>query len=154
MGRKTGSKRKYVTERFAVPETALRSIDSTGDLQPGEVVVTRQRSTALGRVPFPPRLAWEVWRLRKHKKFSSGQVARIPNLIPAPSVKSRESQAKRYLANVNRFLATPEGLVYTTAQWWGGWIETGRVDPLRDLNEEIRQAKLAQLERESVSRRR
>ena len=138
MGRKTGSTTPSV---FAVSTSALRRIDGPGDLRPGEVGVEirlRRQSivTAVMPLPFPSELHLELWRLKTQKGFSYGQIVRSPavgrRLAPRSRAKDPESSrltlAKRYVAEVNAFLATPIGTAIQASKSWREWLTTG-VDP-------------------------
>jgi hypothetical protein len=129
--------RRITTPLYAVPAETMRPISSVTELQPGEVAVA-VKGWRPGLVqglmprPKPSELAFEVWRLVRHRGLSYGQVASTSRVAPFLSPKSRSADprrvkiqlAKKYVQQVDAFLDTPIGhLIKTSAL---------REDPLAD----------------------
>jgi hypothetical protein len=139
MGRTAG---RTPDRLYAVATAALRPIRDASELQPGEVgVVIRGRRSIVGTMmpkPKPSDLAFEVWRLKTHRKLSYGQVAQHPSVqrYLAPRSKaadmsaSRLQLAKKYVRQVREFLATPIGRIIEQSESWAEWLSTG-TDPNR-----------------------
>ena len=98
--------------------------------------ITNPVVQAVMPLEHPTPLECEVWRLKRHRAHTFGQIARNLHRYLAPRSESsdpfavRKTLAKRMCKRVDDFLQTPIGRVIQSSEAWQGW-QTIAIDQVR-----------------------